>query len=313
MPPREQQPERAIRAAPWRSMDRTFVAIVATVFLFNFGVAEAIASRPRVWMDDANLADLQSDRNISRLLPLPKPKKEAPKAKLVGDVARAPTKVVRVANGNAGSRDKPTRGQMREAMKDRGLIGFINVIGAKDGKDPLSVPELTGAGGMTVRQAIEGARDGKQSLTGSGTDRRGSDTGDTERIDEPTTTGGAGERGNLGGSRKPVVIYDPDPEPPPQTPGCNPKAIFQVVKGYVTAIQNCYDVEFKRLPTLAGRVVVRITIAPNGRVTDFELEEDTVRSRALASCIERRFRSWLFPSSPQECVVEHPFVFAPAP
>jgi len=299
--------ERSIRVAPWRSIDRSFAAIVVGVFAFNFGVAQAIASRPKVWTDDVNLADVTRDRFPGALLPLPKPHKTT----FTSKVEAAPA-IVRVAKGDGGGKHVKLSSKDLEArVSGSGLVG---VIGAVGGLSALAVPELGGSKGMSVEDAIKGARSGKKLLADEPSERQGGKSGDAQQIAEPTTTGGAGARGALDGPHfTGGVTFAPEDEPSVPQSGCDAKAISKVVKRYLSAIQNCYEVESKRRPTLAGRLVVRLTIAPNGRVTEFELDEDGIHSPPMARCIENRFRSWSFPSSARECVVSHPFVFTPAP
>ena len=71
--------------------------------------------------------------------------------------------------------------------------------------------------------------------------------------------------------------------------------------------------ELKRNPNLKGKVVVRFVIKPTGRAGDIEIEENTLGSEAVGSCIRTTIRNWAFPFRPDsETAVSYPFVFSPA-
>ena len=79
------------------------------------------------------------------------------------------------------------------------------------------------------------------------------------------------------------------------------------------AIQQCYEKELKRNPSLKGKVVVRFSITTSGRTGDIDIEENTTGNEAVASCIKTTIRGWVFPFKPESDVpVAYPFVFAPA-
>jgi TonB family protein len=79
------------------------------------------------------------------------------------------------------------------------------------------------------------------------------------------------------------------------------------------AIQNCYEKELKRNPSLKGKVVVRFSITPSGRSGDIEVEENTLGNEGVASCIRTVIRGWIFPFKPTDNVaVAYPFLFSPA-
>jgi TonB family protein len=85
------------------------------------------------------------------------------------------------------------------------------------------------------------------------------------------------------------------------------------VRSRKTAIQQCYEKELKRNPSLKGKIVVRFTISTAGRATEIDIEENSLNNEAVASCIKTVIRGWVFPFKPPSDVpVAYPFVFAPA-
>lgn len=59
----------------------------------------------------------------------------------------------------------------------------------------------------------------------------------------------------------------------------------------VPDIDACYEVALAGKKALHGKLVVRFTGAPNGRVSDVAIEENTTGDAALGKCVEARFRN----------------------
>ncbi|MBI5546734.1 MAG: AgmX/PglI C-terminal domain-containing protein [Deltaproteobacteria bacterium] len=313
--------EPLVRTAPWRTVDRTFAAIVAGVFLFNFGVAQAITAReghPAV--EPAFVEDLH---HVGGRLLLPRPLSPIPPVALPAPViqlvlsprtTRAPSRAPRPSVG-------PDPAGMREAILRSGLPNAIRRL-ERDGSDSAVDELMNGRESRSVEEAVreagQGGGNGFELEAGPG--RRGGSGSGIEGIDDLHTPGGAHpSTTGLSGQRSlhtPQVSFeDSDSEDDARAPsaGCDGPAIARQMKKNLRAIQVCYEQEIKRTPTLQGKLVVRLTISPQGTATDVEFDEDTVGSSGLAHCVERAFRRWRYPSGSEECVVAHPFVFAPVP
>jgi hypothetical protein len=79
------------------------------------------------------------------------------------------------------------------------------------------------------------------------------------------------------------------------------------------AIQSCYERVLKRNHQLSGRLVVKFTITPRGRVTSLDLSEGTLQDPEVLSCIAALARTWVLPFTPEDEVgVAFPFVFTPS-
>jgi len=88
--------------------------------------------------------------------------------------------------------------------------------------------------------------------------------------------------------------------------------LLAVVRKYAPGIQFCYDNELKKRPGLGGKLLVSITVAAAGNVTDATIVTDTVRSAGLASCALAQIEAWRFPTIPEGVVTfQAPFVFTP--
>ena len=90
-------------------------------------------------------------------------------------------------------------------------------------------------------------------------------------------------------------------------------ALSRYIRDRLGAIRGCYERELKRNPGLKGKVVVRFNITPAGRAGDVRIEENTLGSPEVSSCITGLMRSWIFPfKPPDEVPVQYPFLFTSA-
>jgi TonB family protein len=89
--------------------------------------------------------------------------------------------------------------------------------------------------------------------------------------------------------------------------------IARVIRENRRQIRDCYQREYQRDQTIAGRIVVRFVIDSNGRVADVRIHETDMNNSAVEDCIVRRFGRLNFPapSTPGLVRVNYPFVFTP--
>lgn len=72
----------------------------------------------------------------------------------------------------------------------------------------------------------------------------------------------------------------------------NVEQIRETVMGHNPAIQDCYRLALKTNPDLRGKVTVRITVSPEGRVTYAEIVSSTMNLPSLEYCIIEKIRRW---------------------
>lgn len=88
--------------------------------------------------------------------------------------------------------------------------------------------------------------------------------------------------------------------------------IRRVFRRHVNQIRYCYERELTKDPSLAGRIEVKLVIGQDGSVASAQVERDTMRNDAVATCIVGRIKRFRFP--PPEgggiVVVRYPFVFS---
>jgi TonB family protein len=89
-------------------------------------------------------------------------------------------------------------------------------------------------------------------------------------------------------------------------------SLLAVIQRYAAGIQYCYGTELKRDPSLRGKLVVALTVAASGEVTEASLVQNSVGSARLADCALAQIREWRFPAIPEGVTTfQTPFVFTP--
>ncbi len=306
----------------WQTMDRMFFGILACVLVFNFGTVKAITLRELKQDDELTLEELP-DRFVKMIIP-DKPKEpQRPK-----DVAQAGGDK---KDDDKKGDDKKPKGDAKQpkaagpvsAEEHRKAIadqvagkGLLKMLGAVDsgggGGGSLEDVLSSGNAGQDIASALSGAG-GIDAATTSGLatgGRKGSATGSAADIGALQTTGGAGGAGALEAKRNVEVsgrVIDQMPEVDSGT--CDRNAISRYVKARIKAIQSCYENALKRNPGLKGKVVVRFTIGPTGRVTELDIDENTLGNESVIQCIKTTIRLWSFPIKDNECPVAYPFLF----
>ena len=87
------------------------------------------------------------------------------------------------------------------------------------------------------------------------------------------------------------------------------KAVFDARRN---EIKSCYEEALQKDHTLAGRLVLELTIAADGRVLTSKISESTLATEAVGSCVAKAARSWTFPALAGDdsvSIVHYPFVF----
>ena len=89
-------------------------------------------------------------------------------------------------------------------------------------------------------------------------------------------------------------------------------SLLAVIRRYAAGVQYCYENELSAHPGLGGRLVVSLTVAASGAVTEARVVQNTVGSSRLESCVLAQVRSWRFPAIREGVVTFHtPFLFTP--
>ena len=88
--------------------------------------------------------------------------------------------------------------------------------------------------------------------------------------------------------------------------------IRDVIQRHLREVKTCYEKALADKPSLHGKLVMRFTIGPDGKVTKANpTEASTLADAALTACVQARGLSWVFPAPKGGgiVIVTYPFVF----
>jgi len=132
--------------------------------------------------------------------------------------------------------------------------------------------------------------------------------------------GGQGPKG-LGYGRAGSRLGNHRPTAPAVTPGIlavrgalDREIIRRIVRRHLPEVAFCYEKELVRQPSLSGRVALRFTIAPSGKVVAALIDSSTLGDLRVEECLLLAVRRWDFPK-PQGggiVIATYPFQFVPA-
>lgn len=294
-------------------IDKLFTGLLVAS-MTTFYTAVLIISQREV-NEDVRLEEIP-DRLVKMIMP--ERPVEMPKEEAKTEVAEAkPAK----EEPKAAAKEEPASGEAKAAAAKAKMestvskSGLLAVIGSDgDGGGALDDVLGTGSGPADVAEALSGAsRVGVATADSIGTQTRGGGTGTAAGIGDLATSGG----GNVGlGEKKEAAVVakvETMGGPEVESSSVDRNAVAKFVKARIKAVASCYEKELKRNPSLKGKVVVRFTITASGRVSEVEIEENSLGNQAVASCIRTIVRGWAFPFKPEEDVpVSYPFVFSPS-
>jgi len=299
-------------------IERGFVAVLAATLVLH--VAVVVYLRQVEWPRRPSIEEVP-DRFISHLVRTPRPATPAAPATVATarptpaapstprpHVPPAPAPATRPGGPSAGERKAIIEAQVRN-------IGLIPLLTARaaDGTSPIADVLASGAVDRPLDEAMKDIGGigvaGLNPLPGltpsSGKLRVG--TVDPlnlgSRVAPPTATGPAGGERSVA-SR--VVVAPPVLE----SGKADLDAIVRDIRGRRKAIAACYERALKLNPALAGKLVVRFSIASAGTVVAVAVDEDTLGAADVAGCVRGLIARWRF-APPAEAPVEvsFPFVF----
>ena len=284
---------RTLRAAPWRTIERRFLFILAASIGLHIVFASYLAAQPMPV--DVSIDELEPGfhpQSLPPLLPIPH------LANIVTPAAPVrPTVLVRPAPAPAADRAKVAKFGILGVMNGNGHDGAFNGLFDQPGTDIAEA--LKDARGVVVVNSADTAKGGR--------------TGEAVTVEKMGTNG-----------VKQVALGTRVDNRPAQIPGgppviidrkdIDPKVLQQFIAARRAAVQGCYERALLHNPGLqGGRVVLRLAVGLGGRVNDLDVEEDTLGSEAVTSCMSTLVKRWVFPIAPkEELPISVPFIFARA-
>jgi hypothetical protein len=304
----------SVRRHVLSELDLPFVAIAALTFLLH--VAMVVYLRQVDWPRKPAIDELP-DRFLHDTFrkARPTPPATRPEATPATPAPRKPA--ARPSGAVAARAPKPVeseaerRARFEKEVQKMGIVALLTAHGdgataTKDllGRGAAAEPvedALKNVGGVTVA-----ADDSLRLRVGGGTGTVATPAGLRvgARISEATRVGPAVERG---------VKTDVREGPPLVEDGhVDAAAIAREIRGRRKAIAACYERALKQQPTLAGKLVVRFSLAAAGTVTAVEIDDDTLGAPDVAACIRAVVLRWRFPSLAEGAAeLSFPFVFQP--
>ena len=77
-----------------------------------------------------------------------------------------------------------------------------------------------------------------------------------------------------------------------KTESRDPDRVSEVINGHNASIQYCYQRELKQNPDIKGKLVVRFTVTPAGKVTDVKIISSTLNNSRIERCVLTRIKRW---------------------
>jgi outer membrane biosynthesis protein TonB len=95
-------------------------------------------------------------------------------------------------------------------------------------------------------------------------------------------------------------------------PGMDKEVVRATVKAHLPEVQQCYSNRLRRMPGLAGKLVLQWDILGSGEVTNVTVKQSL--DPQVDKCVAEKLAKWKFPQPPNNMVanVSYPFQFMPA-
>jgi len=325
--------ERPLRRSRLASVDVGFASTVAVALLFLALFCVMVRIAPR---HDESVADMAGDQQrIARyqVKPREKPAEEPPKPRDAsgvqegakareeeGKLGKPEAKKKEAAPSRKGSpvTEPDKRESDRRKVMRLGLVAALSKMGATAS----GASNVLGPGGLGtgINHALGGVKGGAgpgdaYGVGGLGSRGTGQGGGGTAiGIGGLGTKGTGGGRGgwgdvDLGGRGKEETQFVPG-----RTiviGGLSRDVINRIIQRHYNEVKYCYEKELTKDPGLYGKVTVLFVIEGTGRVGDALVQQSTMGSEPVESCIVTHVRRWAFPA-PQgggTVQVTYPYLF----
>lgn len=260
------------------------------------------------------------DRWAKLLVPERKPQDKKPETKKTAD--EGPQKVKKeIKEADQKPKEEPKddvtaakekavkQAAIRKNIAGKGILAVLGTVG--EGSAAGAVADVLGEGniGGDLDSAFDGIS-GVGLATNSNTrSSRGGGTGEAASIGGLATEGGG--KVGLADKKESRISGTVDTEAPEVDGSLDSGAIAKVVQSRMRMVQDCYNRELKRDPSLAGKIEIEFTIGEDGRVESARVSNNKMGSDAVGECIIGRIKSWRFPKPEGGSVtVNFPFIFA---
>ncbi|MGH7726117.1 MAG: TonB family protein [Candidatus Eiseniibacteriota bacterium] len=194
---------------------------------------------------------------------------------------------------------------------DRIVGDFTGVVASTRGSNALR--QGAPGSGVERRQGTPGARARSGADLGGVDEILGSAGGSGGR-GSAGTAAGLGGGGGGGSGRAQVRIAAPSTVAGSDAGGATRStgALMAVVQRHAAAVRFCYNRLLQKKPGASGQVIVRLTVAGDGSVSDAAIARSSLNDSELESCVLGQAREWRFaPADEPRFTFDVPFVFTP--
>jgi TonB family protein len=94
-----------------------------------------------------------------------------------------------------------------------------------------------------------------------------------------------------------------------------PESLQKTIKSYLPTVEDCYQKEIKRNPSMQGKIVVQMIISEDGSVSSVQVLQAAFMDEQFFEKIDGIIKTWKFPAIPAragELTVNYPFDFKAA-
>jgi hypothetical protein len=308
--PRPQLPL-SVRRRVTAEVDRWFAVALALTALLH--IAVVVYLRQVDWPRRPPLEEIP-DRFVRQMMRAPRPTPSPAPAVVAAEAPRTPPRPHPAVSTAARPVRAPvkTRGDIEAEVRRLGLIPLLTAPAA-DGHSALRDLLANGAVDRSLEEALRdvpgvtvASNEGLRGLPhpGSGNGKIGipTDLRGGTRIVDARPDGPVIER-DLSSHLKVA---------PPVIEGghADLASITREIRSRRKAIAACYERALKQTPTLAGKLVVRFTIAGAGTVSAVDVDDDTLGTPEVGACVRALVLRWRFePPADGPVELSFPFVF----
>ncbi len=301
----------AARGSIWSSIDWPFAVLLLLALAFEAPLIYYFEVAPK---PNKLTLDTISDRWANLVVPERKPEEEMPKldeAKLDTGLSTEKKKEAPKKEDNRSDKQKAKAkavrsAKIREKISGKGILAILGTKGGSAASGAVADVFAEGGIGGDLDAAFEGIG-GVGIASGSERTTRGGGTGEAASIGGLATAGG----GKVGlGKKAEKRVVSTKFQAPEVDGALDSEAIAKVVRARKRMLQDCYERELKRDPSLSGRIEIEFTIGESGRVDEALVVGNTMGNDAVGACIVSRIRRWRFPKPDGGTVtVTFPFIF----
>ena len=318
--------------SPFEGFDRRFLSILLISFVVHFSIAlyfvlnpppaeftqEEIEKIQKRYVKLVLNKEVPKQEKVQKVEGLgketgvkeePKPE-EKPKPEGQGKSAKAARKAKgpvsaearAAARRRAAAARRQTRAQIAKQASSAGVLALLTGAGntsSGDGAEDVLNDvgnlnqdldaKLSQVGGLKTH-----GKPGRGSGSGRGRAVRGGRATSLASIDDLVSGLSEAEAASLKRSGNLILssAAPVDGGPGAKAGSRDPDAVSAVVNKHNSAIQYCYQRALRRNPDLKGKLVVRFTITPEGRVKNVEVVSSTLTDKSVIDCVVSRIRRW---------------------